>query len=278
MEIKLDSSIKDFIFGEIQNNLGKEVREGIHLSDLLSPRQAYWRKTVPMLPDTKEIIYWMSGRGHESAFLRIANFEHGESEQWNGIWYTPDILFNFPVEIKTTRRGYLPKEGEEAEKYKDYLKQVKGYSAVKDKQQAWLIVWYLSLLDDEGNRTHPDFFAYRVEFTKEELEEERQRLLSTRDLLVKVLETHEFNLLEPCADWKCFKKEREMVTKPFCKTCNKDFKTDWGIQKHIDSKTGKGHEIIKADYIEKRVIQCKYYTQCMGETTEFYEFGEENIK
>lgn len=279
MEIKLDQSIKDFVFGEIQSNLGKETREGIHLSDLLTPRKAFWQKTCPMLPDSKEIIYWLSGRGHEAAFLRIANFEHGESRQWNGIWYTPDILFNFPVEIKTTRRGYLPHEGEEAEKYKHYLKQVKGYCAVMDKPQAWLIVWYLSLLDSEGNKSQPDFFTYRVEFTKQELEDEKERMLWQRDLLVKVLETGEYEQLEPCEEWMCFKREREMVTKPFCKTCDhgkgKEFKTDWGIEKHVSSKTGMGHEIVKADYIEKRVITCKYYEKCMGGVTEFFEFGEE---
>lgn len=274
MEIKEDTSIKQFIFEEIQRNLGKEVREGIHLSDLLSPRKAYWQKTVPMLPETKEIIYWLSGRGHESAFLRISNFEHGEARQWEGIWYTPDILFNFPVEIKTTRRGYLPKEGDEAEKYAHYLKQVKGYCAITEKKQAWLIVWYLSLFDAEGNKTTPDFFTYRVEFTDEELEEERKRMLWQRDLLLKALETHEFNLLEPCEEWMCFRKEREMITKPFCKTCNKEFNTSWGINKHINSRTGSWHEIVDATYIEKRVIQCKYYEMCIGGETESYDFGE----
>jgi hypothetical protein len=272
--IQRDTITEDFLTNEIKIKLNK-VREGIHMSDLLSPKKAYWQKVKPLPPEKKEIIYWLSGQAHESVFLHVSGIKHGEAKQWNGIWYTPDAFMKVPpvgeeilTEMKTSRRGFVVKEGEEAERYAHYLKQLRYYCAVEDREEAGLFVWYLTILDENRRSSEPDYFFYRVKFTKEELEETRNVILSKHEQLVHALETNDISPLPNCESWMCYREIKTMVTKPRCLTCNREFEKDWGIDKHITSKTGKDkktgepHEIVKAVYATAQEPRCKYAKWC----------------
>ena len=276
MQIVRDSSIEDFLLEEMQNSLGDNVRDGIHISDLLSPKQAYWRKVKPLKALKHEIMYWLSGHAHESMFLHVSDLKHGEPKQWNDIWYTPDVFYNFPVELKTSRRGFVVKEGKEAESYEHYLKQLRYYCAAEDIPQGWLIVWYLVMMDENRRQTKPDYFSYRVEFTPEELQTTRDGMLVSRDMLQYAINTNDISQLPDCEEWMCIKKISHMLTKPRCITCNKDFATEWGINKHITSKSGKDkdgkkHEIVHATFENIIETRCKYAKWCKPELYEAYE-------
>ena len=287
MIIKRNINIEDFILKEIQNKLFNNQRTGIHLSDLLSPKQAYWNKTKPIVPSKKEIIYWLSGKAHESIFLNVSDIKHGEAKQWNGIWYTPDAYLNIIsdykeyniedllIEMKTSRRGFLVKEGEEAERYKHYLKQLGFYLAIENRTDGGLFVWYLTMMDENRKNTDPDYFYYDVQYTLEELESMRIKILETKALLEEALDIQSIELLPDCEPWMCYKEKRNMIEKPRCLTCDKgkgkDFQTDWGIDKHINSKTGKGHEIKKAIYETVREPRCKYAEFCKPEMYQAYQ-------
>jgi len=262
MEIKRNQSIEDWAMGEVQNNWGSEAREGIHLSDLLAPRKKYWQTIKPMKPSLKEISYWTSGSAIEDKFLRAIGYEHGEMKEWQGIKYTPDTFFNFPAEIKSRRRA-LAKEGEEAQMYDHYLKQLKGYCAVENKQKGWLIVLSLAEKQD-NNKTMPEWRYYDVMFTKDELLEEQARLINTRASLMVALERKDHTFLPECASWMCGKTLKIMVVKPLCKTCGKEFETEWGMKKHLDSKTGKGHDMICPTFRGEHEKECKYFDLCLG--------------
>jgi hypothetical protein len=262
MEIKRNPSIEQWAVEEVRNVWGTGIREGIHLSDLLAPRKAYWQRIKPMKPTIKEISYWTSGSAIEDKFLRAIDYQHGEVKQWGGIWYTPDTFFNFPAEIKSRRRG-LAEEGKEAEYYEHYLKQLKGYCAVENKQKGWLIV--LSLLEkQDNNKTAPEWAYYDVLFTPEELEEERGRLISTKEALGNALRESNHTGLPLCPSWMCGRTLKIMEQKPHCNTCKKDFETEWGSEKHTSSKTGKGHEMIPPVYREEYEKDCKYWDDCRG--------------
>lgn len=262
MEIKRNQGIEDWSLNEAQNNWGSEAREGIHLSDLLAPRRAYWQKIKPMKPTLKEISYWTSGSAIEDKFLKAIGYEHGEMKEWQGIKYTPDTFFNFPAEIKSRRRA-LAKEGEEARVYNHYLNQLKGYCAVENKQKSWLIVLSLAEKQD-NNKTMPEWRYYDVMFTEEELEEERHRLKNMWTLLCDSIIRKVHGLLPECPKWMCGKTLKIMEQKPYCKTCKKHFETEWGSEKHLSSKTGNGHEMIPPVFREEYEKECKYWDDCLG--------------
>jgi len=262
MEIKRNQSIEDWAMNEVQNNWGSDAREGIHLSDLLAPRRAYWQKIKPMKPTLKEISYWTSGSAIEDKFLRAIGYEHGEMKEWEGIKYTPDTFFNFPAEIKSRRRA-LAKEGEEAQMYDHYLKQLIGYCAVENKQKGWLIVLSLAEKQD-NNKTMPEWRYYDVMFMENELKEERGRLIQTKEMLGEALRIKQFDSLPLCASWICGKTLKIMEQKPYCKTCSKTFESSWGSEKHLSSRTGNGHEMIPPVFREEYEKECKYFDECLG--------------
>jgi hypothetical protein len=263
MEIKRNRSIEEWLFEEIRNNWGSNVREGIHLSDLLSPRQAYWQRIKPMKPTDLQIQYWLTGQGHEGAISRASGYEHAESRQWSDIHYTPDFFHNFPCELKTRRRN-LAEEGKEAETYEHYLRQLKGYCAVENKTHGWLHIWALVQKQDDGT-TKPEIGCYEIDFTREELEEERQRLIQTQAQLLCALEMKDHTILPICTSWMCGRESKTMVKKPYCETCNgREFETEWGINKHITSRTGEGHTVIMAEYETNYVKSCGWYDDCIG--------------
>jgi len=261
MEIKRNPSIEEWAIGEVVNVWGKETREGIHLSDLLSPRKKYWATVMPMKPTIKEISYWTSGNAIEQKFLRAIGYSHGTMKEWNGIYYTPDTFFNFPAEIKSRRRG-LAEEGKEGEYYEHYLKQLLGYCAIENKQKGWLII--LSLLEkQDNNKTAPEWAYYDVLFTQEELEAERERLIKTKEALGNALRIKDHRSLPLCPVWMCGRVLKIMEQKPICETCGKTFETEWGSEKHLSSKTGMGHNIIPAVFREEYEKECKWFDHCI---------------
>jgi len=261
MKIIKDDSIKQWAIQEIINSWNTE-RSGIHLSDLLTPRQAYWQKIKPKSPTENEIAYWTSGNAIEDKILKAIGYQKGTQKEWEGISYTPDLFFNFPAEIKS-RRSYLAKEGEEEKTYEHYLRQLKGYCAVEGKTQGWLIVLSLNEKQDQW-RSRPEWAYYRVEFTEKELESMRNRLVTIKEILINSIMYKDFKNLHTCPQWMCSREYKKMIKKPFCTTCKKEFQTEWGINKHINGKTGKGHEITIAEY-EIEYERCKWWEDCIGE-------------
>jgi hypothetical protein len=256
------------IFDRIRKNFQAKDAErsaGIKLSDLLYPKKAYWQKKNPMPPTNDDINYWVIGRGHEDVMHRVSELNKPDSKIWEGIYYGMDFQeAGVPIEMKT-RRGYLAKEGDEIKKYDTYLRQLIGYCAIEKIEHGELWVW--SLLEKTDTfRSAPKMVCYDVNFEQVELERERLRLLGTRDILVKALNGDKecYDMLSDCPEWQCKRKETNMIKPPFCKTCNKEFKTEFGIESHINSRTGNGHEVVHATYDIKIIPTCKHYPLCKG--------------
>lgn len=261
MKIERNKSVEQWAIEEIQNNWGNEAREGIHLTDLLTPRRKYWQVVKPLKASIKEISYWTSGSAIEAKILAAMGYAKGGTKEWKGIKYSVDtFLGNIPAEIKTRRRA-LAEEGKEEEIYEHYLKQLLGYCAIENSTKAWLIV--LSMLEyKDATHTEPEWAFYDVSFDENELEDERKRLIETKLLLEDALKNKNPDLLPYCPKWMCARTLKIMTKKPYCITCNKEFETEWGANKHISSKTGAGHEIMPAEYEIKAEKICKYYDDC----------------
>jgi hypothetical protein len=258
MEIQRQPDIESWLFEEIRNEWSNE-REGFHLSDTLAIKQAYWRKKKPMKATNDQIMYWASGVGHEGALLRIAGLEHGEAKQWNGIWYTPDVFRNFPIEIKT-RRAWLAEEGKEKDTYEHYLLQLKRYCACENIKQGWLWVWCLVQKQDDYT-TKPELACYRVEFTDEELSTEREYMTLLKGMFEAAIKLNNCVHLPNCPVWMCGKKNYITEQKPMCLTCKKEYATQKNIDKHLAGK-GKGHEIIPAKVRIEYEKKCQWFDDC----------------
>ncbi len=266
MQITRNEALEQQIFDDARKSfaLADEKRNAtLHLSDMLSPKRAYWQRTMPLPLSEDEIQYFTIGRGHEDSLHRITGYKHVPSKEWNGMTYSVDFWLDVPAEMKT-RRGYLPKEGEEEEKFESYLKQLKGYCAIEEKPTGKLIVWSLLEKSDDF-RSKPKMQCYEVVFTEEELQAERERLLATRDALVQAIASKDPSTLPDCPEWQCVEKRTTLIVKPYCLTCKREFATDWGMDRHLESKTGKGHEYKRGQYNIEILPRCKWYQFCKGE-------------
>lgn len=276
MHIVRSTELEKEIFDQLRGGMTKETRTGVHLSDLLVPRQRYWAAIDPRPPDNDQIMYWLTGKGHENVFVRVGKFKRGEVGEWNGIKYTPDIFDGFPVEIKTRRRG-LADPGQEADRYDHYLRQLLGYAAVTGNKKAWLFVW--CLVSSVGyNKTKPELACYVVEYTDEELNNERLRLTLVYGKLLSALDTivelpHGETRYVPtahkdlplCPEWMCGTTRKKIISPPVCTTCGKSFATLSGAEKHSQTKSGSGH-VVKDAEIEHVVEQkCAWLGLCRGD-------------
>lgn len=263
-EAEVFQKIKDYF---TIKDAGKS--DNIKLSDLLYPKQAYFQKKFPLPITDDEVNYYVIGRGHEEVVHKYTGYFKPESKQWNGIWYGVDFMItDKPIEMKT-RRGWLAKEGEERERYESYLKQLVGYCACEGINQGELWIWSLLEPTDEF-RSAPKMVCYDVNFTQEEIEKEQLRLLQMKDCLLHALDwdTVSHTLLPDCPEWKCYRKKTTMLTVPKCISCDREFKTDYGIKSHINSSKGKGHKVIFATYNVEKIPSCKWLSMCKGEGDE----------
>lgn len=274
---------EQYLFDQIRKSfavLDLERNKHIHLTDLLTPRQAFWKRRMPLPLEEREIQYFIIGRGHEDVFHRVTGLSKADDRIWEGIHYGMDFFApplepyvfpvgSRPVEMKT-RRGYLAKEGEEAERYSNYIAQLKGYAAAE-----WILVgelWIWSLVEKtDAYRTEPQLACYEVQFTEHELYEERARMIQTRNALIYALAPPVSNdppwaKLPLCEDWMCRRTITNMVEKPKCLTCNppREFETDYGASLHQKGKKTLGHEIKKAVYSKTYEPKCKWYRWCIG--------------
>jgi hypothetical protein len=279
MQITRNPEREQYLFGQIRKSfaiLDIERNKHIHLTDLMTPRQAYWKRVMPLPLEEREIQYFIIGRGHEDVFHRVTGLSKLEGKVWEGICYSMDFFApplepnifpvgSRPTEMKT-RRGYLAKEGEELERYSNYLIQLKGYSAVE-----WILVgelWIFSLVEKtDAYRTEPQLACYEVQFSEEELHIERDRLRTTHKALLYALtgvaETP-WMPLPSCEEWMCRRTITNMIEKPRCIDCDREFETDYGAGLHQKGKKTLGHKIKPAVYEKTYEPRCKWYRWCMG--------------
>lgn len=263
MILEREPHMESWLLEQIQASFGTGVRaDGLHASDLQVPRQRYWAEVEPRLGSVVDVQYWLAGLGHEQAFTRVTGLDHGEARQWEGVWYTPDFALNIPADLKTRRRN-LAKAGEEAEVYAHYLERLRMYAAMQDRPVARLFVF--SLVEKQANAegsTQPELACYRVEWTEAELEATRDWLRVRRDGLEEALARHDPSTLPLCAAWMCGKRTGEQLTGPYCETCQREFQTVWGAEKHCASSTGRDRVTGEPHLMRPAVVQWRYQARC----------------
>lgn len=255
MRVSRDESVLKWAVEEIQNNWASEKREGIHLTDLLTPRKKYNEIKNPIKPGINDILTWLPGIEFESRLKRALGIRTPDPLTWNGIIYSPDIFFNFPCELKMRRR-WLADEDSIEEDYSWYLTQLMGYCALSGVRQGWLIVFTPVQKASCGTKPALDFV--RVEFTETELQNMRQELLETKRLLEDALQKSNIQILPRCPEWMCY--ERILVEKPYCIDCNRSYQSDSSLQRHIKKTSHRYREAVYG-----KNPRCRYFFYCFPE-------------
>src|SRR5574343_1085882 len=105
--------------------------EGLHASDLLDPRLAYYKRKLPVaIPDRLVNMFIVGKFAHAivlSAVERVQGISlaSDEGSEWSeelGIWFSADKTLNgVPRELKTTRARYEPKSLSDLALYAEQL-------------------------------------------------------------------------------------------------------------------------------------------------------------
>lgn len=201
---KKERKILDLVKKYLENQ--PRSKDGWHVSDLIFPRKAYFRRIDPKPVTDEEALYFTGGRAHHEIIEAVIGkkdnkrADSGENK-WKGIYYSPDLPG--PDEIKTSRAKFEPEPDQYAEQYRHYLAQLKMYMGAMKKKLGGLIVFYLSLERENERGTCPAIRCYDVKCKIKELKKVRRGMLWMRDLLTKAVKTKKFKEIPLCPVWLC---------------------------------------------------------------------------
>ena len=260
MELKRSLELEASIHELVQKNWENNIRKNIALTDLLTPRKAYFQRKFPEPPSLKDVMYFLSGKAIEKGLGDLIGYDHPEAREVGGIWYNPDFRIPTPTELKS-RRANLPKEGFELERFQNYVDQLFGYCTLDDVDEGNLVVFALAEKVDDSHRTEPKIVCYKFTCTEEERKTYFEFLSERKRLLEEALETDDYTKLPYCEEWKCAKTNTTVIEQACC-DCGKTFANDYLLSKHLRSAKGVGHvgTFSKKEYTKEP--QCAYYNKC----------------
>lgn len=261
MEFYRDKDLEDELVNKIVSNWKDNVRIDIHLSDLISPRKAFFNRKVNRPPTKDDIFSFLVGDGIENKLGKLLEKPHDKTTEKYGIYFSPDFRLPHITELKSRRRN-LAKEGEELNIYGHYLKQLKGYMALTGENEGNLLVFSIAERFDETGKTKPELAAYKVWCDNSELKEILDNLLFTKDILLRSIEDEDYSRLPLCEDWLCGRSIKTCVQLPRCITCEREFSNDYLLKKHKQGKRTSEHEVEYGTYEYTFDPMCKYFDLC----------------
>ena len=184
---------------------------GIHASDLLDPRLAYWKTIVPKPLTERSIWLFVIGKilhhfvidVHVPGEVNSDTTDTGANES-NGILFSPDLEDDdgHPIELKTTRSSSEPTDETIRRTYHNYLEQLVIYMVLRNTTRGYLWVLYINL-KSRTSQTFPEPRCYEVTMSTEEFLNLEQRIFNTRDLLTTAIDTKNPGILPLCRTWLC---------------------------------------------------------------------------
>lgn len=183
---------------------------GIHASDLLDPRLAYWRRMSPVELTERQIWFFLIGRILHHFVLTIADpstaegATDGGTKVVHGIAYSPDHnLDGSPVELKTNRSMHEPGPDKLVEQYHNYLEQLLTYMALEGVDVGYLWILFINLKEQRTNRTFPEPRCYRVQVQPDGRAAMLEQLHDTRASLEAAIHARSHTSLPLCRTWLC---------------------------------------------------------------------------
>jgi hypothetical protein len=189
----------------------EERAPGIHASELLDLRRAYFQRVDPKSMDDRSALVFLVGKVLHAFILGaqsggtykdgVGKTDEGSFESSElGITFSPDRNQDGVIrELKTSRAMYEPKTVGDL---RVYLEQLLIYMAAEDLLRAKLDVLYLNL-KDERNRTTPQIRVYDIEVDQAGLEVVKQQIKSRVAALKSALAHEAHKDLPLCREWLC---------------------------------------------------------------------------
>lgn len=292
-QIQRHDEVEQWILNESKKYLTRKPRTGVHVSDLLTPRKAYWAQAEPKAPTDRETLYFLAGRGHEEAIVALTGLGryHKERGEWggtedepykkgDGIKYEVDVLAPaginqwIPVELKTNRRPKVPTPEEVLEEYSYAVEQLGNYTAILDRGNiGYLIELHLMArnlaLTDTGEETdpyawlrqsRPEIVCYQIDWTAEELDEIRHVMQEKKRLLLLAYDLKDHTILPECPNWMCGRvhvKESD----PKCPSCGRTYENRRMRKCEDCTAQGKRVDLVR-DSEEVFVPSCRWWASC----------------
>lgn len=211
LTVARNKSSERMLLDKAKDYVTKDERTtGIHASDLLDTRQAFWRHVDPQPLTDRLTVTFLVGRVLHAFVLGavdnpgdvdINSTDDGSSHSdILGISYSPDKVLDGVVrELKTSRSFYEPKDVKDLD---IYLEQLLVYMAATQTTASQLWVLYLNLRNEEG-KTSPDFRSFDVSISQDDLDKITQYLKESREQLEAAIAADDWRRLDLCREWKC---------------------------------------------------------------------------
>ena len=185
-------------FSQILSVFRREERQGIHVSDLVSPclRKVYYSRVGLLTPKDKDIIMWIIGKGYHSLLENKIREIYLEKDNIIG---HPDCLVRdsngemIPMEWKSTRIS----SGKPIPRH--WVEQMNAYAYMYGNTKIRLGILYLM---GDWREERAEMAIYDVSFDKEELTNNWNGMLCRRDKLLSALED-KIPPPGPDANWAC---------------------------------------------------------------------------
>jgi len=182
---------------------------GIHASDLLDPRQAYWRHVKPQPISDRLVPMFLIGKVLHAFVLNAIDeipMDLNKTDEGSfiseelGCSFSPDKVTNGkPRELKTSRSFYEPKTVKDVD---FYLEQLLIYMAGMDSTEGQIWVLYTNLKNEEGI-TSPQFRCFKVKISAKDLKHYKKEVKETSRQLQWAIDNKSPEVLPLCRKFKC---------------------------------------------------------------------------
>lgn len=226
MKIKRSDTREDKIYAQLIKYFKDRERESplktgeYHVSDLMNPRQAFFKYTDPQKITRKEIGFFLSGMAHhfvmqegmngetEKELLFTVKLKDKDSTVVQVIGHV-DKYPDYPIELKSSRKWTIPEEPPE-----HYVDQLKAYCTMADLNVGEVVVFFYTPNRKWNGETatEPEIVVWEIKFGDDELHEAKKLLKRNTRKLHTALVNEDFSELPLCTDWLCGKKYRGKPT------------------------------------------------------------------
>jgi len=190
---------------------GAERTPGIHASDLLDPRKAYWNRKNKQPFTDGTILTFFIGKILHSFILSATENKIGvdwasdtgsKTSELLGIDYSVDSMYGgLPREVKTSRKPFL-RENDLLEELRNYIEQLVIYLVAEGKTTGSLWILFTGLKGPDG-KTQPTYHVYDITITESSSKILATKMIGIREALEKALKTNDPSALPLCREWLC---------------------------------------------------------------------------
>lgn len=203
IKIKRDREMETQVMEGICDYYSQRKRgdDEIHVSDLVTPRKAYWSRVKPKRTTYREAMYFLSGEVIHEGFQRILAGEAEKKIQDLGVKGSRDLVWmGHRIEIKSSRKWTIPDLPDDS-----HIDQELSYLALENVKEGNILGFYIcpGRTYSGGRVTIPEIRVWRITLSDKQVAKLRKQIVASRKALVTALKKRDPLKLELCPTWHC---------------------------------------------------------------------------